>query len=308
MDSEVFEQIEIKDIMPLKIRGLCYKEKLAAFDIYYDNRVHAPDVLERYAPRRMNAYSFIIVHTGSARLYINYKVYEAKKGDLILLTPYHLSQLLMLSENLIFRHLLVLPSFFNTLPLLPFDSREMLWLMSPVHEPIISLEEAEAGKLAEKMGELSQTIISPASKFHERIVEHQTTGVVLEILKNIKQGNLSGEPGPFLSRKEAVFKEFMRLVYTHFREEHSLAYYASHLNVSPPYLIRIVKQFSGRGVNVLINDMLFSEAIIQLRRPELSIQQVAENLNFADSSSFGKFFKRISGGITPLNYRKKRLV
>ena len=41
-----------------------------------------------------------------------------------------------------------------------------------------------------------------------------------------------------------------------------------------------------------------------LRDPELTIQQIAEKLGFADQSSFGKFFKK-HAGISPLKYRQK---
>jgi AraC-like DNA-binding protein len=40
-----------------------------------------------------------------------------------------------------------------------------------------------------------------------------------------------------------------------------------------------------------------------LRDPKLTLQQVAEELSFADQSSFGKFFRKHSG-MTPLKYRQ----
>jgi AraC-like DNA-binding protein len=40
-----------------------------------------------------------------------------------------------------------------------------------------------------------------------------------------------------------------------------------------------------------------------LRDPEMTIQQIAEELSFADQSSFGKFFKKQTG-LSPLKYRQ----
>ena len=40
-----------------------------------------------------------------------------------------------------------------------------------------------------------------------------------------------------------------------------------------------------------------------LRDPELTIQQVASMLSFADQSSFGKFFKKHTG-VSPMKYRQ----
>lgn len=51
-----------------------------------------------------------------------------------------------------------------------------------------------------------------------------------------------------------------------------------------------MKSFSGKTVNQWISEALMREAEISLRNPDLTIQQVADMLNFSDQSSFGKFF------------------
>jgi AraC-like DNA-binding protein len=48
-----------------------------------------------------------------------------------------------------------------------------------------------------------------------------------------------------------------------------------------------------------------TEAKILLRNPSLSIQQIADQLNFSDQSSFGKFFKK-HHRMSPLEYRKTK--
>ena len=49
--------------------------------------------------------------------------------------------------------------------------------------------------------------------------------------------------------------------------------------------------------------MRVEEASRLLRDPELTLQQIAEELAFADQSSFGKFFRKHSG-MTPMKYRQ----
>jgi len=49
--------------------------------------------------------------------------------------------------------------------------------------------------------------------------------------------------------------------------------------------------------------LLISEAKSLLKQKELTIQQIAEMLNFSDTSSFGKFFKRNSG-VSPKKFRQ----
>ena len=51
-----------------------------------------------------------------------------------------------------------------------------------------------------------------------------------------------------------------------------------------------------------ISDALISEAKILLRKPDINIQQISEELHFGEQSSFSKFFKKHTG-VTPVEYR-----
>ena len=53
--------------------------------------------------------------------------------------------------------------------------------------------------------------------------------------------------------------------------------------------------------------MLVTKASVFLRKPELSIQQVADQLGFSDASTFGKFFRRHTGK-TPTEYRNENSI
>jgi AraC-like DNA-binding protein len=64
-----------------------------------------------------------------------------------------------------------------------------------------------------------------------------------------------------------------------------------------------MKAFSGKTAYQWINDALITESKILLHKPDNAIQQVADELNFADQSSFGKFFRKHTG-LTPREYRK----
>ena len=104
-------------------------------------------------------------------------------------------------------------------------------------------------------------------------------------------------------RVEEIFIDFIRLLPQHFAEHHDIAFYASALNISPVYLSRIVRQVTGRTVIDYINQHLLMEASYLLRTTSLSITQIADQLHFADTPSFSKFFSR-NKGVSPKDYRK----
>ena len=102
----------------------------------------------------------------------------------------------------------------------------------------------------------------------------------------------SGRPR---SRRMLYTHEFVRLVRKYFRSEHSVRFYADRLCISPKYLSLVVKECTGRSAAEIIDEHLLLEAKNLLRFSGKNIQQVAYELNFSNQSSFGKYFKHLTG-------------
>lgn len=90
-------------------------------------------------------------------------------------------------------------------------------------------------------------------------------------------------------------EQFLRLVEQHFRQQHSLDWYASQLNVSPKRLRICVKQTSGRTATEWIDRHRLHEATRLLRQGHRSVKEVAAALGFPNQSAFGTWFKRQTG-------------
>ena len=65
----------------------------------------------------------------------------------------------------------------------------------------------------------------------------------------------------------------------------------------------LVKEATGRSATEWIDEFVIIEAKNLLRFSGKNIQQVAYALNFPNQSSFGKYFKRLTG-ISPMAYQK----
>lgn len=107
-----------------------------------------------------------------------------------------------------------------------------------------------------------------------------------------------------MKRSDGIMKEFAELLTEHIYEETSVEFYAEKLCISKQYLSLIVKEKTRVTIGTVIASMRTEAASRLLRNPDLTIQQIAERLSFADQSSFGKFFKK-HAGISPLKYRQK---
>lgn len=116
-----------------------------------------------------------------------------------------------------------------------------------------------------------------------------------------------GKGGPShhteMSRADGIMKEFAELLVEHIHKETNVEFYAEKLCISKQYLSLIVKEKTRVTVGTIISAMRAETAARLLRDPEMTIQQIAEELSFADQSSFGKFFKKHTG-MSPLKYRQ----
>ena len=119
--------------------------------------------------------------------------------------------------------------------------------------------------------------------------------------------NKYGEGGPShqseMKRSDNILKGFAELLSKHIMTEPSLDFYAEQLCISKQYLSLIIKEKTRVTAGRILATMRTETASRLLRDPELSIQQVAEKMSFADQSSFGKFFKKHTGS-SPMKYRQ----
>ncbi|KAA6339197.1 Arabinose operon regulatory protein [termite gut metagenome] len=106
------------------------------------------------------------------------------------------------------------------------------------------------------------------------------------------------------SHKEEIVQQFIRLILSHCKQQHEVSFYAKELCITSGYLSRIMKTSSGKTAIKWISDALIAESKILLRRPNVNIQQVSDELHFGDQSSFGKFFKKHMG-LTPMEYKNE---
>lgn len=102
-----------------------------------------------------------------------------------------------------------------------------------------------------------------------------------------------------------IYLRFMRLLTENFKTRHDIAFYSDSLSVTSVYLSRVVKRFSGQTVKNHVDRLLIMEAAYLLASTDLPIAVLAEKLNFANPSSFSKFFTKHKG-ISPREYRNTR--
>ena len=97
---------------------------------------------------------------------------------------------------------------------------------------------------------------------------------------------------------------FLRLVRRNFRQERFLEFYADKMKITPKHLSRTIKQQTGLTAAEWIERHIILESKVLLRSSTMSIQQIANYLNFPTQSFFSKYFRK-SVGQSPSEFRAK---
>ena len=105
------------------------------------------------------------------------------------------------------------------------------------------------------------------------------------------------------NRPQQLSDDFLLLVKQHFKQEHSLEFYANKLCVTPKHLTTTIKSTTDFTAKEWIDKYLLLEAKALLKSTNLTIQEIADTLHFTSQDVFSKYVKHHIG-ITPKEYRK----
>ena len=105
----------------------------------------------------------------------------------------------------------------------------------------------------------------------------------------------SNESQRIATAAEQHTEQFLRLVEQHFRQQHSLNWYASQMNITAKRLSICVKQTSGCTASDWIERHRLHEALRLLRSGKLIVKEIASQLGFPNQSTFGTWFKHLTG-------------
>ena len=111
------------------------------------------------------------------------------------------------------------------------------------------------------------------------------------------------ENNPSLHKKR-IIDNFMRLVEQSDGRIRRVDDFATQLNVTPKYLSTILKEVMNRRPSTYIQLYTLKAIEHRLRFTDMTMQEIANDLNFPNPSFFGKYCKEHLG-MTPLEYRMK---
>lgn len=106
-----------------------------------------------------------------------------------------------------------------------------------------------------------------------------------------------------IGETDNIYNAFNRLVEDHFDKAWSLKQYADELNITEKTLTRIVRRHTDNTPSQIIKERILLEACRLLKVSDLSVKEIAYDLQFSDSAHFIRVFRH-KYNCTPLEYRK----
>ncbi len=104
------------------------------------------------------------------------------------------------------------------------------------------------------------------------------------------------------TKSEQLCSDFLSLIEDNFKKKKRVYDYAEILGITPNYLSEITQENLYASALSFIHKRILRESEYLLSYTDMSIKQIALELNFDSSSQFGRFFKQ-SSGLSPKKFR-----
>ena len=161
--------------------------------------------------------------------------------------------------------------------------------------PFQTFTSDEYSNLNDSVRKIIRYIEIPSHHFRSTVIKNEIMNLLLDISDKRRNDHQIIPDHDIKDHNESIRKRFRNLINGYSSEHHQVSWYAEALKISPDYLSKIVREHDGTSASVWIHKSIIETAKSLLKNLDLSIKEISLRLNFPDQSSFGRFFKSITG-------------
>lgn len=248
-------------------------------------------------PMRIEGACLVVCQKGSARAGVDVTIRNVSASDIIVLKPGHTLTSISTSDD--FQGFLITATRRRLTELFPNIRFLPLFSVRFNENPVVRLTDEELRSLTLIHDLLRDHLSAPSRAFHSLTLVSLCEVLFFKTLSIYASRTDLESPN---TRREELLNSFMRLLEDNFRQERSVTFYADRLFVTPKHLSAVLKEVNGNTTRQWIDQRVIQEAKLMLRTTGLEIQEISSQLNFANQSFFGKYFKHLTG-YSPRHYR-----
>lgn len=258
---------------------------------------------------RLDSHGLLVICTeGMAQFDYDGQQIQLHKNDLYLYMAHSVVTKFMSSPDFNCRHI--------------WFSRSELWNINMYSEvsladmtylkqqPLVHLSDDDVTLLDEYFQLLCRRMRDQKPSLYLEIVRSLVSTMMLEMLCMFRADKEQEAQADFQEDNTSGFHrrrladKFMHLVEQSDGRIRRVDDFASELNVTPKYLSTLLKETMNRRPSVIIQLFTMKAIERRLRFTDMTMQEIANDLNFPNASFFGKYVKEHLG-MTPMDYRRK---
>jgi len=251
------------------------------------------------SPSRMKSLFLALCTSGHAQYTVDTKMHEVGAGDVIIISEEQVVADYMLSQDCKGIALIMSYDFFQNI-VSGVHELSALFLFARTH-PVFHLDDNQTKALENDIEHIKEKIIDIGHRFRRELVMTMLKALIIDMSNIIYRFQQVGEAGQ--TRAEVIFRDFIQTVEKNYRTERRVSWYAQQLCITSKYLSETVRTVSRRTPSDWIDSYVTRELRVMLRNSTMSIKQIADELNFANQSFLGKYFKE-HVGMSPSKFRK----
>ena len=238
-------------------------------------------------------------YKGSCSITVNARRFELQRGDLLWckhndvvgdaeMSPDCEGSVFCMSSKLLMRNVQV--------------SGEMLRkVFHFLEHPLLHISEEEMELLHLYGNVLEMRIRMQGRPYAKEVVTALTRLVLLELHASLVNAQEVESEEP-IRQRDYLFQRFIQLLSGQEVKPRAVDWYGEQLCVTAKYLSTVCKEVSGRTAFEWINEYVMADIRYQLKYSQRSIKEIADYLEFPNSSFFGKYVRQ-HVGCSPKAYR-----
>jgi AraC-like DNA-binding protein len=253
-------------------------------------------------PFRTDSMMLLIVSSGRLDYSINLQQHSITSGSLLCKRPDGIIKVDHISDDFSGYGICISTAFMQNMMLnIQSISPLMAHFRSVSFLEIPPFEENKLKQLLLLINDITET----PSHYNTQIVQSLASSLVYMLCDIFKMTGIPDEvcEDKAGGRKEYYIKKFLLLLGKHYKNQRSVKFYADQLFITPKYLSSIMKH-TGKSVIDWVDDYVIMEAKSLLKYSDLSVQEISYQLNFANPSFFGRYFKQRTG-VSPGYFKGK---
>ena len=251
------------------------------------------------SPRRTNLIIVGLCTKGSARYTVDAREFSVNTGEAFIVSERHIIDKFLLSPDFVAPSIVVSVDFFHEI-IHNVSEMSALFLYSRNH-PVMRFNRKEQEVFQSYFHVMRLRLKDKSNHFLKQLISTLMLAMFYD-LSNVIYHSKQEQPY-HMSRPDAIFTQFIKMVEENCKTERRVSWYAKQLCITPKYLSETVKQVSKRTPNEWIDNYVTSEIRVLLKNTTKSIKEITKELNFPNQSFLGKYFKE-NVGMSPSKYRK----